>query len=319
MPDSTSLSKTGAELKRRRLSLHLSLTQVELATKIRGKYLTAIETGDYSSLPNNVYSRGFVHQYASHLGLDGQSIAKAYTEERGGLQVANTAAPKMERPQRLVVTGRLATIAIVLVIVLGLGSYLAWQFSSLAAPPSIVISSPSLNQTITGGSVTVSGRVTQGADVSIDDVSVASDANGNFSSPVSLQKGLNTIRVSARSKLGKQSSLSRSVLANLPAQATTPQVSVPQAVFNGIAVAVSARRNLALSVSVDGQVSRQILLKGTTKLFQGTGDVAITTSDAGATSLTITNTVMVAKLVSSLGGDGETRTGQDFTSTTVLP
>jgi cytoskeletal protein RodZ len=319
MPDNTSLSITGAELKRRRLSLHLSLTQVELATKIRGKYLTAIETGDYANLPNDVYSRGFVHQYASHLGLNGADIARAYAEERGGLQVADTAAPRLERPKRLVVTGRIATFAIAIIIILGLGSYLAWQFSSLAAPPTIVIVTPGLNQTVTGGSVTVSGRVTQGADVSIDDVSVASDTDGNFSSPVSLQNGLNTIRVSARSKLGKQSSLSRAVLANLPAPVVTTGISVPQAVFNGVAVAVTAHRNLALSVSVDGQVFKQILLKGTSKLFQGTADISLTTSDAGATSLSITNSVMVAKQIASLGGDGETRTGQDFTATTTLP
>src|ERR1043165_4391102 len=82
--------KVGPELKARRQALRLSLAQVEIDTKIRGKFLTALESGDYSSLPNDIYSRGFVQHYANHLGLDGNVVAADYAQERGGVAAGET-------------------------------------------------------------------------------------------------------------------------------------------------------------------------------------------------------------------------------------
>ncbi|QQR52969.1 helix-turn-helix domain-containing protein [bacterium] len=81
----------GPQLKARRQSLRMSLAQVEVATKIRGKYLIALEAGEYEKLPNDIYSRGFVQNYANHLGLDGTVVAADYALERG---VSKKARPK---------------------------------------------------------------------------------------------------------------------------------------------------------------------------------------------------------------------------------
>ena len=97
----------GELLKTRRTMLGISLAQVELETKIRGKFLTQLETGDYSRLPNDIYTRGFVQQYAAYLGLSGQIIAEQYVSERGGRIEADTRAPRISKPVRFVVTGRM--------------------------------------------------------------------------------------------------------------------------------------------------------------------------------------------------------------------
>lgn len=308
----------GQELKKRRQALRLSLTEVELQTKIRGKFLTQLESGNYEGLANDVYSRGFVQNYANYLGLDGLAMAARYSEERGGPEAALTKVPQLKRPPRLVFTGRLAAVGAGLLVILSVMSYLAWQLSALAAPPSITILVPDANQAVTGSVTTVSGHVTPGADVAIDDVAVVSDADGNYSSQVALQNGVNTIRVSAKSKLGKSNSLSRTILAKLP-PSTASAVAVPVAPFGGIAVAISAKRTIAISVVVDGKTTKELLLGGTSQLFTGATIVSITTSDAGATSLTITNSVVAAKVIARLGGDGEQRSNQDFTPTTVIP
>ena len=164
----------GQELKKRRQGLRLSLTEVELQTKIRGKFLTQLESGDYEGLANDVYSRGFVQNYANYLGLDGLAMAARYSAERGGPEAAPTQAPKLKRPPRLVFTGRLAVVGAGLLVIVAVMSYLGWQLSALAAPPSITIILPDTNQTITGSLTTVSGHVTPGADVAIDEVAVVS-------------------------------------------------------------------------------------------------------------------------------------------------
>src|SRR5664279_2753552 len=107
MRDEHRNENVGQQLKARRQAIRLSLAQVELDTKIRGKFLTALESGDYKSLPNDIYSRGFVQHYANHLGLDGAFVAAQYVAERGGIETADTKRPRMERPRRFVITGRL--------------------------------------------------------------------------------------------------------------------------------------------------------------------------------------------------------------------
>jgi cytoskeletal protein RodZ len=308
----------GQELKKRRQAQHISLREVELQTKIRGKFLTSLEAGDYEGLTNDIYSRGFVQHYANFLGLDGAQMAARYSAERGGLATAATNAPRLERPPRIVVTARLATVGIILVIIVAVLGYLLIQFSALAAPPNVTITTPDDNQTIIGGVTTVTGHVTPGSDVTIDDVPVISDGDGNFSSQVSLQNGLNTIHVTAKSKLGKINTVGRTVLAKV-ATTDAASVAVPTTPIPGIAVAIKATRTLAIAVTVDGKVTKELMLGGTSQLFQGATDINITTSDAGATSLTVTNSIAAGKVIPSLGADGELRSNQDFTPTTVIP
>lgn len=48
------------------------------ATKVRSRYLLALEQGNLSILPGTIYTRGFVRCYADYLGLDGMQTVNAY-------------------------------------------------------------------------------------------------------------------------------------------------------------------------------------------------------------------------------------------------
>jgi hypothetical protein len=65
----------------------LSLEDVEAATKIRARYLRALENEEWDVLPGGAYTRAFLRTYASYLGLDGERLAEDYreaAEEAGG-------------------------------------------------------------------------------------------------------------------------------------------------------------------------------------------------------------------------------------------
>lgn len=66
----------GDLFKTKRQEMNLSLKEVENVTSIRMVYLKAIEEGNIDKLLSQVYILGFVKQYASFLGLDGESIIK---------------------------------------------------------------------------------------------------------------------------------------------------------------------------------------------------------------------------------------------------
>src|SRR3954469_17913117 len=62
----------GSSLREARLRQGLDLPEVEQATKIRGKYLRALEDEQFDVLPAQTYVKGFLRNYAEYLGLDGQ-------------------------------------------------------------------------------------------------------------------------------------------------------------------------------------------------------------------------------------------------------
>jgi transcriptional regulator with XRE-family HTH domain len=74
----------GNELREARLRLNLTLLQAEKQTRIRTKYLEALEQGNYSMLPSGVHARGFLRGYARFLGLDGDLAVARFEEIMSG-------------------------------------------------------------------------------------------------------------------------------------------------------------------------------------------------------------------------------------------
>ncbi len=65
----------------------VDLSEVEAATRIRARYLRAIENEEWDVLPGGVYTRGFIRTYATFLGLDGERLADDYRKNvEGGLR-----------------------------------------------------------------------------------------------------------------------------------------------------------------------------------------------------------------------------------------
>src|SRR5919201_1937524 len=61
----------------------VDLTRAERDTKIRARYLSALERGDYRELPGAVYTKGFLRNYAIYLGLDPDDVLEQWRRERG--------------------------------------------------------------------------------------------------------------------------------------------------------------------------------------------------------------------------------------------
>jgi cytoskeletal protein RodZ len=72
------VSDLGQLLRKARLENDISLEQLEEITKIRKRYLEAIETGDYSILPGSFYVRAFIKSYAESVGLDPNEVLALY-------------------------------------------------------------------------------------------------------------------------------------------------------------------------------------------------------------------------------------------------
>ena len=68
----------GEVLKRARTRQKVDIRTVEEQTKIRTKYLRALENEEWDVLPGPAYAKGFLRTYAQFLGLDGDALVDEY-------------------------------------------------------------------------------------------------------------------------------------------------------------------------------------------------------------------------------------------------
>jgi hypothetical protein len=124
----------GNSLREARLRKELDFPEVELGTKIRAKYLRALEDENFEQLPAPTYIKGFLRTYADYLGLDGQLYVDEYNLRytsgdevlerriRGGSS-SRRPRPRQRRFESRMVWLALAGIAVVTALVIA-----AWRY-----------------------------------------------------------------------------------------------------------------------------------------------------------------------------------------------
>jgi Helix-turn-helix domain/RodZ C-terminal domain len=121
----------GSSLREARLRQELDFPELEERTKIRPKYLRALEDERFDILPAPTYVRGFLRSYAQALGLDGQPFVDEYNsrftvgEDDVPLRARSAPPPRMDRGPR---ESRLAAIALVAIAIATALVIAAWKF-----------------------------------------------------------------------------------------------------------------------------------------------------------------------------------------------
>jgi cytoskeleton protein RodZ len=132
--------RVGQALRKARVERGFELGEVEAATKIRAKFLAAMEEDRWEELPAPVYARGFISIYARFLGLDDQALldefARTVAQEEPPEPIPRTAirpgvlsrrhtTPRglaiKPRPVAMLVAGLIAAMVLVLVVIGSLG------------------------------------------------------------------------------------------------------------------------------------------------------------------------------------------------------
>jgi cytoskeleton protein RodZ len=68
----------GATLREARMRAHIDISEIESETKIRAKYLRALENEEWDLLPGPTYVKSFLRTYAEALGLDARLLLEEY-------------------------------------------------------------------------------------------------------------------------------------------------------------------------------------------------------------------------------------------------
>ena len=122
----------GEELRRLRESAGLSLEDIATETKISKRILNNLETGDFRFLPQLVFSRNFVNQYATVVGADPYLLVESFESAWERFLLASGAHPRFLSDETPFVrsfrwsfwlpAGLAATILVVAAIVIVRGS-----------------------------------------------------------------------------------------------------------------------------------------------------------------------------------------------------
>ncbi|HYH92806.1 MAG TPA: helix-turn-helix domain-containing protein [Candidatus Saccharimonadales bacterium] len=251
----------------------VDLYRAERDTKIRARYLAALERGDYRELPGAVYTKGFLRNYALYLGLDPDDVLLQWRRERGDGREQPTviAVPRpIATPRRgLTFSPSLVVFALLTVAVLAFGVYLSVQLLRFAKPPTIAVTNPAaavVEVDESTDSYVLRGTSAPGATISIatpgrDPYSVSADADGEWTATVELRRGRNQFDVTAVDpETGKRSEGQVALFITVPFLAIeTPTLSVDQpaegATYENGAIPVQGRATNATKVVVSATYS----------------------------------------------------------------
>jgi cytoskeleton protein RodZ len=117
------MPEIGDQLRETRMRNRIDITEVEAATKIRAKYLRALENEEWDLLPGQTFVKTFLRTYADYLGLDARNLVEEYRAryERGsGAEPAafgNNLGARRQRPRRPVLVPWMALLAGVIALV----------------------------------------------------------------------------------------------------------------------------------------------------------------------------------------------------------
>lgn len=223
----------------------VDLFRAERDTKIRSRYLAALEQGDYRQLPGAVYTKGFLRNYAVYLGLDPEDVLGQWRRERGD-QVPSEpvmVAPRtiIETPRPLAFSPSVVVAALMTFGVILFGLYLAVQLLRFAKPPILAVTNPATAVVDVSESATsfrLAGTSSPGATVSVSipgraqPYRVTALSDGSWTVTVELRRGTNQFEIDAVDpETGKPTETPQTVIIKVPylvIQAPTLTLDQPQ-------------------------------------------------------------------------------------------
>lgn len=78
------MADIGSTLREARMRERIDISEVEAQTKIRAKYLRAIENEEWDLLPGPVYAKSFLRTYSDYLGLDSRTLIDEFKRRYEG-------------------------------------------------------------------------------------------------------------------------------------------------------------------------------------------------------------------------------------------
>lgn len=200
------MKTVGTMLAEARRAKGLTLLEVEKRTKIRSKFIDAIEHDQYDVLPSLIYAKGFVKNYSEFLGLDSNTVMAFFRRQTEFVSRASIL-PHRDDANINISPFRLTPGKFILFLVaacIGLFFlYFGLQVRRINLPPALTIVEPKPDSLATSVKIDVAGKTDTDATLSVNGISVLVKSDGSFFDQINLTAGINSITVASTSRFGK--------------------------------------------------------------------------------------------------------------------
>lgn len=196
----------GEILSEKRKQLGLSLEEVERETKIRKKYLEAVEKNSFSLIAESTTVKGFIRNYSQVLGLSPDNVLAVFRRdflenEKGQIIPRGMIEPLVER--KFYWTPKLTILSVVFILIFVFTFFFARQYLSFSSAPPLEVFSPKEGQ-VFKDKVEVFGKTDKDATVKIDGTLVTLSGDGNFKEEIVLPRGENVVTIEAANRQEKK-------------------------------------------------------------------------------------------------------------------
>jgi cytoskeletal protein RodZ len=267
-----------------RVNLNFSPEEVAKKTGIKLKFLLNLESGDFKTLPADVYVVGFLRQLAALYAVDPEELICQYKKEKNiqkqvsGQNQTFVAGWFKKSFGKLVITPKFLSLLLGFAFVVLTLGYIAWQLWSIDRTPVLAVSEPQNNAVVSGSVVNVQGHTDIGAEVSVNGQNTFVDDKDDFQTQAALSPGPEDITITAANRFGK--SVSRDI--NITGAGSTASTAGP------LQMSLSFTGAATVSFGIDNQPPQTVSFSaGDNKTFLAIQQILISTSDAGATHITL--------------------------------
>lgn len=213
------MKTVGEILKKTRQEKNLDFETIEKRTRIRKKFLDALEKNNWNNLPSPIYIKGFIRSYSNFLGLKPEEMVaifrRQYNESEKAKVIPENISEPLTEPLLKITPQKTIFLATAVFILIFIG-YLVSSYRAFKGAPNLSVTDPKEGEVFTSSKILVSGSTDKDAQVFINNQKVDTDENGNFRQSIVLNSGINTLVIEAQSKSGKRSKVSRTIQVESP-------------------------------------------------------------------------------------------------------
>lgn len=291
------MSDLGRLLQQGREAQGLTLSDIERNTHIRRTYLTALEEGRHDRLPDVVYTRGLVLNYARYLGIDMHEASRLFGVEYGRPLISSreigSHQPLAEPLQAPSLGPTRGLIAVVVVIVLGFATWWYWPtivpwgnyFLRLVKAPLHLTAARTPAPTAT-------------ATATLPAVGTTARAQETQSQPETEPTAMATVAMALPTSAALSLPTPTTYVTETPTVAPTATAAQPS---SGLRLTVSTAAEAWVRVTVDGSVAYEGTMSGgETREYTAQQSIMLHTGNAGGTTA-----ILNGSDVGSLGASGE--------------
>ncbi len=205
----------------------LNMKRLSEVSGVSIKHLEAIFSGDENRMPSYPYLKGYLLKLGEILDFNSDEAwehMKKFSESKSAGKTDELPKNRFSKKS----DGKYFIMGAVILILFVYGIF---RFYNISGTPLITISYPQENMVVVGdeNSISLAGDVSNTSELIINGEQIQIQPNGSWQKAISLQQGINTVEITAKKFLGRETKVIRQIIYHPasptggPATSTAPE------------------------------------------------------------------------------------------------